>query len=176
MKQIKKSQGLPINIVVMMIIGIIIFSLGLSLFSKFSSSGEEQISDLTNNIKKDIANLECNSNDWICLPSYKMKNGETKTFEVFIVNNDNSNKEFSINLDLVPIDNKMGLTKTECGSIIVGYYKDSVNVASGSTTSIPFQVIASRITKTPCSFVTSATLNTIGIGDDQKTSVIIRVE
>ncbi len=174
-----KAQGLPINIVVMMIIGIIIFGLGLSMFSKFSSSGEEQISDLTNLIKKDIANLECNSNEWICSPSYKMKNGKTKTFEIFIVNNGDSSKDFSVELktDNPPIvSGKKSLTK-DCGSIIVGIYPGEINIQSGASASIPFQVIASRVNKTPCSFVTTATLTPTSSGwVSKKTSVIIRVE
>ena len=171
----KNAQGLPVNIVVMMIIGIIIFGIGFSMFSKFSDKGQEKISDLSNQIKADIANLECNSNEWICSPNNKMKSGETKTFQIFIANNGETSEDFSISLKTDPVDSYFGITN-DCGSVIAGIYPDSIKVLSGHSASIPIEIIASRVNKIPCTFVTIATLTSTANGDGATTSVIIRVE
>ena len=173
----KKGVSLPINMVVMMIIGIIIFALGMSLFSKMMGSGNEQIDDLNNKIVNDIASLECPGDDWICSPSNVMKNGENKVFQIYVANKADTQKTFKIDFpNLVDIDGKKGITKTSCGSIIVLYPQIETKIESGNSASFPFKVLATRIKKTPCSFVTSVKLldhlnNEIG-----KTAVIVRVE
>ena len=84
LKKNKKAMEMSINLVVTLIIGIVIFGLGMSLFSKISSSGDDQITDLNNKIKNNIASLECDGDEIICSPSFKMKNGETKTFDLYM--------------------------------------------------------------------------------------------
>ena len=41
----KKAQGLPINVIVMMIIGLVLFGIGMALFTDIAGSGEDTIED-----------------------------------------------------------------------------------------------------------------------------------
>lgn len=174
-----KAQGLPVNIVVMMIIGIVLFGLGMSLFFKISSAGEDSIDDLNNQIKSDIASLECSGTEWVCTPSHKMRNGGKETFEIFIANREDSAKEFTVDIQTEIIDpndpTKLGIN-SDCGSILLSSPSITTNVRSGFSASYPFIVRASRVEKTPCTFVTSVTLtDDLGI-EKGKTPLIIRVE
>lgn len=175
----KKAMEMSVNLIVTLIIGLVIFGLGMGLFSKISGSGDKQISDLNNQIKNNIASLECDGGEVICSPSYKMKNGDSKTFQLYISNPTDDNGEFKIKID----DNggttnmgKPGIYKSECGGVLISYPDVSVNILSQNSAEIPFIVTATRVTKTPCSFVTTANLldNTPKVIG--KTAIIIRVE
>lgn len=161
----------------MMIIGIVIFGLGMGLFSKFSSSGNDEIEQLNQKVKTDIASLECEGDDWICSPSNTIKNGNIETFQLFIANRGDVTSNFKIEFtDLIDVDSgKMGLTKTDCGSILISYPRIPIDVASGHGASLPFIVKATRVSKS-CSFVTTATLSDITNSKEYKTPVVIRVE
>ena len=175
----KNSVSLPINIVVMMIIGIVIFALGMSLFSKISSSGNQQIDDLNKKVVNDISSLECSGDDWICSPSNTMKMGENKVFQVYVANKADTQKTFKIEFpNLVDLGNgKKGITKTSCGSIIILYPTIETKVLSGNSASFPFKVISTRV-KNKCSFVTTVNLIDVNDGNKviKKTAVIVRIE
>lgn len=179
MKQ-TKAQGLPINLVVTLIIGIVIFGLGFGLFSKISSSGQDQIDDLSNKVKTGITSLECDGEDWICAPSYKLKNGDSQTFNIYVSNKGDESAKFKVefpNLVSITDDGKQGISKDGCGSVFLLYPSIEFNVLSGESAQIPFTIKATKVTSTPCSFVTTAKL--INLQDarfEQKTSIIIRVE
>lgn len=171
----KLAQGLPVNIIVMMIIGIILFGLGLGLFSKIAGSGEETIEDLNDRIKDNINSLECqNTNEWICSPPSDVNNGDRGTFEIFIANKGNLNKKFRVELNLTTVGNNRGITN-KCGSIIVSYPSKEINILSGTSASIPYAVIASRVSQQDCSFITTATLYDDSNTIVSKTPIIIRV-
>jgi len=173
----KNAMGLPINIVVTMIIGLTIFGLGMGLFSKISGSAGDQVDDLQNQIKNDIAALECQGDEWICSPNNKMKNGGEETFQLYIANHNDEKTSFRVNIELEDVDGKQGLTKDSCGSVIISSLSDfEVTVKSGFSASVPFIVKATRVSNTPCSFVTTATLEDVVSGIEEKTAVIIRVE
>ena len=175
----KNSVSLPINVVVMMIIGIVIFALGMSLFSKISSSGNQQIDDLNKKVVNDISSLECSGDDWICSPSNVMKMGENKVFQVYIANKADAQKIFKIGFpNLVDLgDGKNGISKTSCGSVIILYPTIETKVLSGNSASFPFKVISTRVKK-KCSFVTRVNLIDVNDGNKiiGKSAVIIRVE
>ena len=173
----KVAAAIAVNTVVMMIIGLTIFGLGMGLFAKISGSAEGEIDDLNNQIRSDIASLECDGDEWICVPSYKIKNGNEETFEIFIANHGDSTKPFSVALDLDTVDGKGAIDKLgTCGIVMVSYLPlAEVNIKSGFSASMPFIVKATRVSKTPCSFITTAALSEDGV-EIGKTSVIIRVE
>ena len=178
-KKQNKAQGLPINIVVTLIIGIIIFSLGMGLFSKISSSGEDEVDYLMNKVKTGIASLECEGDDWICSPSYTMKNGNTNTFSLFIANRGDKSTTYTIEIKTQSItdDNKQGILKDGCGSVFISYPPIEFKITSGQSAEIPFMVKATKVTNTPCNFVTVATLKEVGnLQFQEKTSIIIKVE
>jgi len=180
MNKNKKSMELPINIVVTLIIGIIIFGLGMGLFSKFSKSGDDTIEELTNNIKNDIASLECDGTDWICSPVYNIKDGEEKDFNIYFSNKDDITKEFKVEISLTnehfSTDTK-GIWKDDCGGVVIIYPENIlISLESGYSGKIPFRVITNRIKKSPCSFVTTAFLKNNMGNKISKTSLTINVE
>ena len=174
MKQ-KLAQGLPVNVVVMMIIGIILFGIGMGIFSNISKSGEDTIDDLNGQIKDQIANLECNGDQWICTPKYEMKSGTTKTFQIFVANKDDLTQKYNVELNLVPVEDREGISN-DCGEIKVSYANAQITVQSGYSASFPINVKASRVKKTPCSFVTIAKLYDEDQNEIDKTTAIFRVE
>ncbi len=169
----KKTQGLPVNVVVMLILGIVIFGLGMALFNKISGSAESEIADLNNQIKNDIASLQCQGDKWICSPSNTIKNGGKDTFVVYIANKGDTSNKFSLDFAL---NSEGRIEKEGCGSILLNYPPIETEIKSGTSASIPYIVRANQVSNTPCNFVTTVTLNSDGDGDLQKTSIIIRVE
>jgi hypothetical protein len=175
----KKAMAIAVNTVVMLIIGITIFGLGMGLFGTLSSGAGDEVDNLNKRIQSDIASLECDGDEWICVPSYKLKDGNQETFDMFIANHGDSSADFFISLALVDIGSgSFGIEKSSCGSIaIVSLDSLSVSVKSGYSGSLPFIVKASRVTDIPCSFITTATLTKSDDASfEEKTSVIIRVE
>jgi hypothetical protein len=170
----KKAQGLPINVVVMLIIGIVIFGLGMALFTKISGGAESEVEDLNNQIKNNIASLQCQGDNWICSPSNTISNGGKETFIVYIANKGETTADFSIDFAL---NSEGRIEKEGCGSIGLNYPPITTNIQSGTSASIPYIVRANRVSDTPCNFVTTATLtSSSGDGDGEKTSIIIRVQ
>ena len=177
----KKAMAIAVNTVVMLIIGITIFGLGMGLFGTLSEGAGSTVEDLNKRVQSDIASLECDGDEWVCVPSYKMKDGGEETFDMFIANHGDSSADFSISLALTPLGSgsgSFGIEKSSCGSVAIVYLDSlAVSVKSGYSGSLPFIVKASRVTDVPCSFITTATLNKHGDDDfEEKTSVIIRVE
>lgn len=179
----KKAQGLPVNIVVTVIIAIVIFGLGLGLFSKFFEDGETTVQDIVGQVETGIASIECEGDEWICSPSNKLKNGDSETFAVYIANRANEQGKFSLMLTNLETfeDGSQGISK-ECGDISVIYLNGDTQVGqldieSGESASIPFNIKALTIRKTPCSFVISAAIDSdLEEANLQKTSVIVTVE
>lgn len=172
----KKGQGLPVNVIVMMILGLILFSLGMALFFNISSSSEASVEDLNNRVENNIKSLECSGEDWICTPSYEIRNGDNEVFEIFVANKATTSQKYSIEFNnLDPIDTKFGITN-DCGSIIISYPDIDVNVLSGESASFPFQVTASRVRESDCGFVGSVSLLDESGDEVDKTPVIVRVE
>ncbi len=159
----KLGQGLPVNIIVMLIIGLVLFGLGMGLFTKVFKSGDDQVEDLANKVRDNIAALECEGDEWICFPTAKVRNGKTQTFEAFITNRAEDADKFtmSINLDDLTdsgLDGSYGITK-DCGAIVVKYLKNyETNIVSGKGTAMPITIDAAKVSKTPCSFTKTITL------------------
>lgn len=170
----KKSMELPINMVVMMIIGLILFGIGMSLFFKISNSGEDQIDELNSKIKNNIASLECSGEDYICAPNIQLKKGDSETYEIFVSNKADTNQVYKIQIKNL-LDNE--LTSTDCGSIRIVYLEAlNQNVLSGNSASFPVIISANKVKKS-CSFTTTVELLTqSGISTGHKTPLIIRVE
>ena len=173
----KKAMGLPINIVVMLIIGIIIFGLGFGLFSKIWASGNDEINKLNEQVKLGITSLECDGEEWICAPSYEIKNGEGGTFSLYVANRGDENGKFKIEFPVVS-EGSGEIIKDKCGSIELNYLSDlEMNVLSGESAKIPFIVRANKVKKVPCSFVATVLLKDAETFDVVgKTSIIMKIK
>lgn len=173
----KKAMELSVNIVVMVIIGIVLFGLGMSLFGKLTGAGDEQIEDLSRQVKEDLGRLECQGDNWICAPTVSMKLGDKQNSYIYVVNRGESREEFSVNLS----SSSMGFeqegakyifTKDEdCGSIVIAPYTGKLGIESGSSAGFPIQVLTSRVIRESCSFTLLAELS-----NGEKTPLIITVE
>lgn len=151
-----KAQGLPINILVMMIIGIVIFGLGIGLFSKISKSSDSKIDDLKERIQTDISELQCSGEDWICVPSLDVSSSKSKLGYISIGNREDTTK-FKIEIynssGTQVTSSDAGISNT-CGKIEV-YIPDMTNgltVKAGTSTNVPIEIINKELLKSKCSF------------------------
>ena len=174
----KKAMELPINIVVMLIIGIIIFGLGFALFSKIYADSEDLVGTLNGQIREDIADLECrNDEGWLCSPSVKMRDGDRETFWIYVTNKGDLEGEFEVLINTDTLTDAQGIQAEGCGEVVILQTDQRVNIKSGRSAAIPYIVLSSRVTKSPCSFITSAEITAGPPGSTaQKTPIIIRVE
>ena len=173
----KKAQELPVNMVVMIILGLIIFGLGIGLFSKISNSGNEEVDRLNEQVKLGITSLEFQGDDWVCAPAYDINNGDGATFYLYIANKDDENHVFKV--EFVGAESGSGdIESAGCGHITLNYLSTlEFNVISGESAEIPYIIKAKNVKKTPCSFiVTAKLLDTEDSDFEQKTAVIIKVK
>ena len=178
----KKAMELPVNVVVMVIIGIIIFSMGLALFSRVLGAGDDKVDLAITMVKGGIESLECEGDEWICSPSVSMKDGDTKDFKIYVANRGELDSKFEVDLpNLVEVSGGFGIKK-DCGEIIVIYPKDiKSNIFSGEGAEVPYQVKANNIKSRPCSFVTTAVLDdsddkNFEDAENKKAAMIIEVK
>lgn len=174
----KKAMEIGINMVVMVIIGIVIFGLGMGLFGKIAGSSEDQVADLRGQIKSNIASLECDGENWICAPSYKLNSGDSGNFNIFVANKDDQTEDFSISIDGDVVENGNGvkINKDGCGTIKIVYFEDTIPLESGYSQNFPIKVYTNEVLKT-CSFLTTVTLNSDeSTGNGETTILNVRVE
>lgn len=177
MNKNKKAMELPINIVVMIIIGIILFGMGLALFGKLTGAGDEQIEDLSRQVKEDLGRLECRGDNWICAPTITMKLGDKQNSYIYVANRDSNRNYFNISIisSTMTRTQDNGLTIFEkdddCGSIAIAQYPGKIGIESGNSAGFPIQVFTSRTIRGGCSFTLLAKLN-----NGERTPLIISVE
>ncbi len=169
----KKSQSLPVNILVMIIIGIILFGISIALFNKFTTSSEKQVDDLRNQVKTEIQGLECNKDEYVCIPEVQVMNGKSEDFLIYLSNIDNTEHTFNVKIEGLNSDNY--LTDTKCGSIKIIYPSNlNIDLKSGYSAEIPVVVEANKVSSTPCSFIT--TVKVTFSTKTETTPLIITVE
>lgn len=171
MKINKKAMELPLNIVIMLILGLTLFGIGFSMFASFSGEGSETIDKLNSQVKNNIASLECQGDEWICAPSARIKNGDSKNFNIFVANKGNSDSLFGINIELSDSGDRTVISNN-CGELIIYYPNVEVPIQRGQSASFPYTVYTNRVHTSPCSF-TTIIVETKG---NYKTPLIIRVE
>ncbi len=175
----KKGEALPLNIVVMLILGIVLFGLGLGLFSKISSSGDKQVEDLVNQVNEDIKSLECTGDAFICSPTQKAKLGSISTSYIFVSNRGDKTKSFSLKFKDMN-SNKLIIEKEGCGQIEINYLESiKTNIKTGESSKIPFIINTKKVSKKGCSFTTVVELkesDSFVDNKNYKTPVIIVVE
>lgn len=172
----KKAMELPLNIVIMVIIGIVLFGIGFSMFADFSSEGDEVIDGLNNQIRNDISSLECQGGEWVCAPSTRIRDGDSDTFQIYVANRGQTEDEFSIDIEQTTSDGKPVINNENCGSLIIYTPEVSVNIRGGESASFPFTVYTDRITDSPCSFTTIITAKGSDNSVEHTTPLIVRVE
>ena len=153
----KKSQSLPIDLVVKIIIGLIIFGMGYFLFQKIFLSSEDKVSDLGNNVRENLESIGCDGSNSICVPTFDLRQGEVVNSKVVVTNKDTNNKDLKIGIN----DNKYVsnvLTKESCGNILIVYYDKELSIKSQKSSEFPIQIEADNIIKRPCSFISKINL------------------
>ena len=168
-----KAMELPINIVVSVIIGIVIFAVGLQLTTQIFSEGESIVSNENERVSQGIRDLQCQGdNSWICTPTLVMRNGERSTSTINIINLDlDSTRTFSVEFEGLE-DN---LLSSDCGSVAFSHYPNPFTVNPGEGLTITYTVVASRISEVPCSITTLARLKEDPNTIIDSTPVIIQV-
>ncbi len=172
----KKAMELPLNMVIMIIIGIIIFGLGMALFNTIASESDEIISDLNKQIKTGISAVECQNNaGWICVPRTSVKTDKHSS-SIYITNR-GEKQSFKISLKQSgnPINTGTSLD-ADCGKLIIYFPTKEVEVNSGEVMIFPFEISANLVKKTPCNFILTAEALSIQNGVMDTTPMIISVE
>lgn len=131
----KKAMELSVNMVVMLIIGILLFGLGMGLFAKISASAEDEIRKMNDDVRTGISALECNTDDWICAPTMALDAGEEALFRVYMTNKNNQADEFKISISGVSGPD-YELSSDDCGHISI--YAANVFAAVGAEDSASF--------------------------------------
>lgn len=178
----KKAQGLPVNIVVMIIIGILIFGLGLSLFSKMFSAGEDQVGDLSQELLSDLQGLSCPGGEWLCATDLSIEEGGEGLSSVLVTNLGESSNDFSITLsstsDDISTPNAIEYSKEGCGSLNIYPYLGEVSIQAGSSAKIPVKVFSQASLK-ECSYIIEVSLNCVDStsceASGQTTPLLVRV-
>ena len=150
----KKSQAIAVDMVVKIILGITIFSLGFMLFTQLFSESGNEIEDINNQLKTDLQNIECSNSESLCLPSVNLKSGKVKNSNLIVINSEKVDKTYSINITLTGGK----FIEKSCGKIEVDYYNKEFKVNSQTSSQIPIQVYASKILKKPCNFISTISL------------------
>jgi hypothetical protein len=168
----KKAMELAVNTIVMLIIGLIIFGLGMGLFMKFYSSSDQQVNELNNKIKTNIASLECDENQWVCSPTQNIKSGEIKTYLIYISNLGENKDSFTIKLNgessnSITIDGK-------CGPLKISYPNIEIPVKSGYSGEIPIIINSKNLKNEKCTYIVRVELYD-STGLVGKTPMIVKV-
>ncbi len=166
---------LPVNIVVTIIIGIIIFGLGMGLFSKIYKSSDDEVNELVTRMQASISNLQCSNDDkWICSPANEMKIGDKAYFSLDVTNKGDT-QDFRVEFEGIDSSNNNEYSKDGCGSIFVYYPPMSQQIMASDSGRFPFSVSSSKVTE-PCSFVLTAKLIGEIDGEISRTAVIVKVK
>ena len=170
----KDAQGLPINVVVMMIIGLVLFTLGMTLFFQIYDSGEEMVNRMNNDIRTDITARECDGDHWLCAPSFTLPPGDGQSFRLQLTNQDDSDATFTLAFD---DDNYRSLSngfaiEQACGSIEVTPATKPVTLEPGASAWFPMYVEMTELKDQPCSFVFTAELQRSGSGVETRAITI----
>ncbi len=185
----KKGVELAVNTIVMLIIGIVLFGLGMSLFANFISAGDERIDDLSNQVRTGLGEARCSfdgGSGWICAPSINVGLGHDSQDYVYVANRGGDNKDFEIDIrssdyymDNSPSGGDAFEKDDECGEIIVGGYFGPLSIAPGEVAAFPIQVLTTRVVEEGCSFVLLAEIRDADGNDeaeDESTPLIINVD
>lgn len=183
--QSKKAVELAINTVIMLIIGLVLFGLGMSLFFQIAGGGEDQVDQMRVEILDSLAGLECNSQEWLCVPTTKLDQGDAQTIYVYVTNLADTEQNIGISF---PTSSSLSertdtsnpkdriLTKSGCGSLTLIPYPNSIIIARGEVAKIPMFVESNTVSKA-CSFTTSIQIENSGNpGDGEKAPVVIQVK
>ena len=162
----RKAQALPVDLVVKIIIGLTIFGAGFFLFQKIYNSSEGKVDDLGDNIRENLEGIGCDGSTQICVPTFDLRQGQVVESSVIVTNKGDTEGSFKIEIpDSLPdsaatttySDNR--LTKEGCGSILVFYYPEILEIEPQKSSRFPIQIEADGISKRPCSFVTTLYLS-----------------
>ena len=156
----KKSQSLPIDLIVKIIIGLVIFGMGYFLFQKIFLSSEDKIGDIRGDVRENLESIGCDGTNSICVPTFDLRQGEVTNSKVVVTNKETNSKYLKIEISdggSYSQDTNR-LTKNSCGNILIIYYDKELNIKSQKSSEFPIQIEADNIIKRPCSFISKINL------------------
>ena len=177
----KKGIELAINTIVMIIIGLVIFGLGMGLFVKIANSGDDQIDNMRTSIVDSLGGLECDSQEWLCIPSISIDLGDSGIYYAYITNLDDKPGEFKLDFSTLGFTAPYSLDKSGCGTLILTPFPDSITINRGEIAKVPIAINTKDAIKA-CSFTTTVSIEHITNtgtptpGNKEKEPMIIRVE
>lgn len=172
-----KSQGFPVQVVFMTILGIVIFTMGLMLFGRIFSGGEEFSDNLGNQLRTNIDENYCTGENYLCAPTFVLRGDDSDVKSINLVNLGESTENFKLIVELDNFDLSSGIGEKNdptCGTLNVQYLTSEFTVESGKSAQIPIAFSKNNVLTRPCSFTTVAYIQ--GLEDESKIPIIVRIE
>lgn len=174
--RIKKSQGFPVQIVMMTILGIVLLSMGFYLSATIFDSGDEFTADLSNKLRTNIDSRYCDGSSPLCAPRIVIRGEDSDIVTLFAVNLEADTQEYTLKIN--SHSNNQRTINASCGSLAYDEYSRPIQIESSTSAEIPVAVSKRNVNSLPCSFTTTMWLvdDTGAEVPDSRNPLIIRVE
>ena len=140
----KKSQELPINFIVMLILGVIIFSIRIILFSKFYNRADKGICEEEEKIAQELADLECaDDTSSLCISFVNVKCRKKLLAQVHITNYKETSKTLKLEWNNV-------VNCPNGGSAEIKVHNKELKVRSSETIKIPIVIKNLNLKSSQC--------------------------
>ena len=174
---IKKSQGFPVQIVMMTILGIVLLSMGFYLSATIFDSGDEFTADLSNQLRTNIDSRYCDGSSPLCAPRIVIRGEDSDVITLFAVNLEADTQEYTLKINSHSSSTQKTINAS-CGTLAYDEYSRPIQIESSTSAEIPVAVSKRNVNSVPCSFTTTMWLvdDTGGEVPNSITLLIIRVK
>jgi len=171
-KLTNKAQGFPIQVVLMVILGVVLLGMGLGLFGRIFTGGEDFTQDLSVSLKNNLDENYCQGERTLCAPNIVLRGTDSDISYLNVVNLESIEKTYRVEINL-----NSGNIEAACGTLRVQPYAEEFTIESGKSSQIPVAFSKVSINSRPCSFTTTAHLkDPVDEVPNSRIPLIIRVE
>ncbi len=172
--QSKSAQSFPIQIVLMVILGVVLLGMGLGLFGRIFLGGEDFTQDLSSSLKNNIDANYCQGEKTLCAPNIVLRGKDSDISALNVVNLESTTKTYRLAINFPITPNQIDAS---CGVLDVQAYNLDFTIESGKAAQIPIAFSKVNVNSRPCSFTTTAYLTEAGSEvPNSRIPLIIRVE
>ncbi|MFT4244820.1 MAG: hypothetical protein ACMXYB_05195 [Candidatus Woesearchaeota archaeon] len=173
---LKKSQGFPVQIVMMTILGVVLLSMGFFLTSTIFSEGDEFSRDLSNQLRTNIDSRYCDGQNALCAPRIVLRGRDADISHVNVVNLESTTQTYRLRVR--SDSSSQSQINASCGVLSFDAYGLPIEVESSTSAEIPIAFSKRNINQRPCSFTTTMWLEDSNNQEIQgsRTPLIVRVE
>lgn len=170
----KSGQGFPIQMVLMVILGVVLLGMGLALFGKVFNSGDDFTQELSASLKNNIDANYCQGEKTLCAPNIVLRGKDSDFSYLNVVNLEKTTQTYKLEINYPTTP---GQIESPCGVLAVQEYDLEFTIESGKASQIPVAFSKVNINSRPCSFTTTAYLTDSGVEvTNSRIPLIVRVE